>query len=88
MAGINFTDEREYTPKLTFKNNDAIHNVSGSTSRFNVYKDGILIGQDYLSGSGKWMHKWMNKGQFERGGWPGRCEGEDQNCWTYEALSD
>ena len=28
MAGINFTDEREYQPKLTFKNNDAIHNVS------------------------------------------------------------
>ena len=30
MAGINFTDEREYAPKLTFKNNDTIHNVSGS----------------------------------------------------------
>jgi len=34
MAGINFTDEREYAPKLTFKNNDAIHNVSGSASDF------------------------------------------------------
>jgi hypothetical protein len=30
MAGINFTDEREYEPKLTFKNNDAIHSVSNS----------------------------------------------------------
>tara|TARA_R110001599_G_scaffold68439_1_gene192812 strand:- start:260 stop:496 length:237 start_codon:yes stop_codon:yes gene_type:complete len=29
MAGINFTDEREYAPKFTFKNNDAIHVVSG-----------------------------------------------------------
>ena len=28
MAGINFTDEREYAPKLTFKNNDAIHGVT------------------------------------------------------------
>jgi len=24
MAGINFTDEREYQTKLTFKNNDSI----------------------------------------------------------------
>jgi len=23
MAGINFTDEREYQPKLTFKNKDS-----------------------------------------------------------------
>jgi len=34
MAGINFTDEREYSPKLTFKNNDDIHNVNGSASDF------------------------------------------------------
>jgi len=46
MAGINFTDEREYAPKLTFKNNDATHNVSGSASDFE--KDlGKLI-NDYV----------------------------------------
>ncbi len=28
MAGINFTDEREYIKPLTFKNNEAIHIVS------------------------------------------------------------
>jgi hypothetical protein len=27
MAGINFTDEREYIKLLTFKNNEAIHSV-------------------------------------------------------------
>lgn len=31
MAGINFTDEREYSKPLTFKNNEAIHIVSIST---------------------------------------------------------
>lgn len=30
MAGINFTDEREYSKPLTFKNNDVIHVVSKS----------------------------------------------------------
>ena len=27
MAGINFTDEREYSKPLTFKNNDVINSV-------------------------------------------------------------
>ena len=46
MAGINFTDEREYAPKLTFKNNDAIQNVSGSASDFE--KDLEKLINDYV----------------------------------------
>ena len=30
MAGINFTDEQEYAPKLSFKNNEVLPHVSVS----------------------------------------------------------
>ena len=46
MAGINFTDEREYQPKLTFKNNDAIHNVSTRIFKYieiKTWEDGGVV---------------------------------------------
>lgn len=36
MAGINFTDEQEYAPKLKFKNNSVLGAVSGSATDFEV----------------------------------------------------
>lgn len=62
--------------------------VVGSASRFNIYENGKLIGQDYLSGNGNWMHKWTVKGEFERGGWPGRAKGVGQDKWQYVAVSE
>ena len=62
--------------------------VVGSASRFNIYENGNLIGQDYLSGNGNWMHKWTLRGEFERGGWPGRAKGVGQGKWEYVAVSE
>tara|TARA_R110000796_G_scaffold24729_1_gene70218 strand:- start:334 stop:561 length:228 start_codon:yes stop_codon:yes gene_type:complete len=42
MAGINFTDEREYSKPLTFKNNDVIHVVSKSFT----YRDITDVAED------------------------------------------
>lgn len=67
--------------------NDAKLPVVGSASRFNIYENGKLIGQDYLSGNGNWMHKWTVRGEFERGGWPGRAKGVGQDKWQYVAVS-
>ena len=33
MAGINFINEEEYSRALTFKNNEAIHNVSNTEGK-------------------------------------------------------
>lgn len=58
-------------------------------SRFNIFYNGKLIGQDYISTSGKWMHKWMTKdGSFERGGWRGRAEGIGQCEWIYKPVTE
>lgn len=62
--------------------------VGSSASRFNIYENGKLIGQDYLSGNGNWMHKWTVRGYFERGGWPGRAKGVGQDKWQYVAVSE
>jgi hypothetical protein len=65
-----------------------ITNVDSSVSRFNIYENGKLIGQNYKSGSGKWMHKWYFKGSFERGGCSGLAKGENDINWIYEPINE
>ena len=56
--------------------------------RLNIFRDGKLIGQDYLRENGTWGHKWFDtkKDEFERGGWRGKAKGEDDIDWTYEVI--
>ena len=57
--------------------------------RINIFHKGKLIGQDYQRENGEWMHKWMREdGKFERGGWRGRCEGEDSHEWEYVEVPE
>ena len=56
MAGINFTDEREYAPKLTFKNNDAIHNVSNLLCGFFELDAKTSSATKCKCGREKWEH--------------------------------
>lgn len=56
--------------------------------RFIIYNErGEIIGQDYQRDNGEWMHKWILRGEFERGSWRGRCSGENQNKWTYKEVN-
>jgi hypothetical protein len=49
MAGINFTDEQEYAPKLSFKNNEVLPLVSNSVCEcvyeYNDDHHGICVWQ-------------------------------------------
>jgi hypothetical protein len=72
----------------TSSQHDAKLPVVGSASRFNIYSQGKLIGQDYLSSNGRWMHKWILRGEFERGGWPGKANGIGKEKWSYVAVPE
>lgn len=62
---------------------------SSEGTRFNIYENGKLIGQDYKSGNGNWMHKWAIKGlEFERGGWTGKAKGDRSENWEYVEVQD
>ena len=58
--------------------------------RFNIFENGKLIGQDYQRDSGEWMHKWVDwrTGEFERGSWRLRCEGNNKDKWIYEEVKE
>jgi hypothetical protein len=45
MAGINFTDEREYAPKLKFKNNGVLVYSMRKANSSILNVGGIAIGQ-------------------------------------------
>ena len=59
--------------------------------RINVFtREGKLIGQNYQRDNMEWMHKWIDgrTGQFERGSWSGKCEGETSEKWTYKQIDN
>ena len=80
MAGINFTDEREYAPKLTFKNNDTIHNVTKrcceNCKHFKTISDNNFDSDDvgYL----------CDKGKFD--GYSGEGAYTENECELFNAL--
>lgn len=52
--------------------------------RQNIFdKNGELIGQNYQRDNGEWMHKWVLRGEFERGSWRGKAQGDEMDTWTY-----
>lgn len=55
--------------------------------RLNIYdENNRWVGADYLTEKGKWMHKWVHKGELERGSWHGRAVGENDINWRYESA--
>jgi hypothetical protein len=57
--------------------------------RLNIYdENNRWVGVDYLTEKGKWMHKWVHKGELERGSWRGRAVGENDINWRYESALD
>ena len=55
--------------------------------RLNIYdENNRWVGVDYLTEKGKWMHKWVHKGELERGSWHGRTVGENDINWRYESV--
>ena len=69
MAGINFTDEQEYAPKLSFKNNEVLADVSGSCSDDNPMTE--IEYHEYMSKKAKTVHTITypdgSKGELNRG---------------------
>lgn len=53
--------------------------------RYDIFENGKLIGQDYQRDNGEWSHKWIDSktGDFERGSWRLRCDGENKENWVY-----
>lgn len=57
--------------------------------RLNIYdENNRLVGIDYLTEKGKWMHKWVHKGELEKGSWRGHAVGENDINWRYESALD
>lgn len=51
----------------------------------NIYDENDRwVGVEYLTDSGKWMHRWVHKGELERGSWRGHAVGENDLNWRYE----
>ena len=53
---------------------------------FYIYIGDRLIGKDYTTDSGEWLHRWIDSKTncFERGSWRGRCNGDSKDKWRYE----
>ena len=64
MAGINFTDEQEYAPKLSFKNNEVLPCVTNRT--FSVDEVKALLEQQKQVCANEFIHAEMTMEQAKR----------------------
>ena len=64
MAGINFTDEQEYAPKLSFKNNEVLPHVTNRT--YSVDEVKILLEKQKQACANEFIHAEMTMEQAKR----------------------
>ena len=64
MAGINFINEQEYAPKLSFKNNEVLPHVTNRT--FSVDEVKTLLEQQKQACANEFIHAEMTMEQAKR----------------------